>query len=333
MTPGRLARRVATAAAVFVALLSPAVAYADSPGPSDYRTVVTSIEPAVSGVRVAIVGGDSFVELRVDAGVSVEVPGYSGGPYLRFAADGTVEENRASPTYYANASRYGGAVPAGAADAAPRWVKVADNGRFAWHDHRTHWMSAARPPGKHPGDVILDAELPLTVDGLAVLVHVQSTWLLPPSRLPPLGGLAGGIVLAAIAIRLRVPLAVVGAVALLALAVGLVGYRSVPAETGPPFTLWLLPLLSATVAAGAMAARGRLSDWNRQAATVLAATPLVVWGWTRQAAMWRALIPTDAPMWLDRAVVGSSFTLAACCGLWMLVAAFDFGARDPQLRR
>ncbi|HQZ37339.1 MAG TPA: hypothetical protein PK020_23135, partial [Ilumatobacteraceae bacterium] len=106
MTTGRLARRVATAAAVFVALLSPAVAYADSPGPTDYRTVVTSIEPAVSGVQVAIVGGDSFVELRVEAGVAVEVPGYSGGPYLRFAADGTVEENRASPTYYANASRY-----------------------------------------------------------------------------------------------------------------------------------------------------------------------------------------------------------------------------------
>ncbi len=318
-------RRMFAACGAFVTVMSPTVAHADAPGPTDYRTVVTRIEPAVDGVRISIVGGDSFVELAVASGTAATVPGYSGDEYLRFRADGVVEENRNSATFYANASRYGGAVPDGIAGSPPRWVQVATDGRFAWHDHRTHWMSTSRPPGKHAGDVILDAELPITVNGAQVLVHVQSTWLLPPSRLPALVGLIAGLSIAAAALRWRAAPLVVGAGAVIAFVLGAVAVRSVPSETGPPYTLWVLPLLSIVLVVAAAAGRTRLSVWHRQAATVIAATPLAVWGWSRRTAMSRALIPTDAPMWLDRFAVGLAFTLGVTCGVGMLVAAFGFG--------
>ena len=60
-----------------------------------------------------MIGGDSFVELTVERGTDVVVLGYWGEPYLRFNSDGTVEENRRSPTVAENESRYGGSSSTG----------------------------------------------------------------------------------------------------------------------------------------------------------------------------------------------------------------------------
>ena len=92
-------RRVAVLgmAAVWL-VLGAAPATADPAGPTDYQTEVTSIDPPADGFRVEAIGGDAFILLTAEPGVTVEVLGYRGEPYLRFHPDGRVEENRRSPT-------------------------------------------------------------------------------------------------------------------------------------------------------------------------------------------------------------------------------------------
>ena len=87
-------------------------AHADPAVPTDFATEVVGIEPATPTIDVGVVGGDSFVELTVEPGTAVVVLGYWGEPYLRFNSDGTVEENRRSPTVAENESRYGRVVVA-----------------------------------------------------------------------------------------------------------------------------------------------------------------------------------------------------------------------------
>ena len=79
----------------------------------------------------------------------VLVVGYQGEPYLRFLPEGGVLENRNAPTTYTNESRYGGdEIPAHASRTAePDWVVLSDGHRWAWHDHRIHWMQRSRPLG------------------------------------------------------------------------------------------------------------------------------------------------------------------------------------------
>ena len=86
---------------------------ADPPGPTDYETAIVGIEPATPTIAVEMIGGDSFVQLTVQRGIEAVVLGYSDEPYLRFRSDGTVEENRLSPTVAQNKDRYGDSVRRG----------------------------------------------------------------------------------------------------------------------------------------------------------------------------------------------------------------------------
>ena len=249
--------------------------------------------------------------------------GYRGEPYLRYLPGGIVEENANSPTTYLNIDRYAAVEvpPTASAVAEPDWRVVAEDGSYAWHDHRAHWMNTARPPGRAPGDVILEGVIPLRVSGIEVDVGVRSLWVAAPSILPVLAGMMAGLALvAAAALRKVRPVALaamLAAVSAAAAGVGLTAYLSVPPETGPSWALWAPPAASA-VAAGAAAA-GR---WFRPLATwsgtlsVIAALELVVWGFLRREWMWSAIVPTEVP-WLDRAVTGA--VLVAGIGLLMLV--------------
>ena len=96
-------RRSAVVAVGALAALAPTgVAHADPAVPTDYATEIVGIEPATPSIDVGVVGGDSFVELTVERGTDVVVLGYWGEPYLRFNSDGTVDENRRSPTVAEN---------------------------------------------------------------------------------------------------------------------------------------------------------------------------------------------------------------------------------------
>lgn len=314
-------RRLAPIALAALVLLPPGVAAADAPGPTDYRSSVVSVDPPTPTIHARVLGGDSFLELRVDAGTEVAVSGYQGEPYLHFAADGSVFENRTSPTYALSRSRYGGALPDGFdTTAAPEWHQVSSDGSFAWHDHRIHWMTDIRPPGKRPGEVILRSRLPMTVDGVEIEVTVESVWIAAPSRVPVWLGAAVGLVAALVVVGARrwrwAGLPVVD-VALLATVVGWWQYHSFPSSTGPQVVWFALPLAAAVAAIAAVAVRAPLT---RAALTTLAGVNLVIWAWQRRDGITMAVLPTNAPAWLDR------FAAAAALAAGPIIAAAGLAA-------
>jgi hypothetical protein len=311
----------------FVVAAPAGVAFADPAGPTDYASHITSITPDPGGFRVEIIGGDSFLQLEADRGTDVVVEGYAQEPYLHFLPDGTVQENQRSPATYLNRSRFGASAPAGADPTLPPdWITVATGGTYAWHDHRAHWMSTQRPVGFHPGDQIQRSTVPLVVNGTKVAVDVSTTWLPQPSRLPVLIGAVAGaaLVVLALAQRRRLALVLLGA----ALAAGGIGwwqYRSLPAETGPLLVWWVLPAVAAGSALIGLVFGRRLVSY---ALVLLAAMELAVWVWLRRDGAFRALIPTNAPYWLDRGVMAATAIVAVAAAIGAAVAMFRLPAGD-----
>ncbi|NNE95966.1 MAG: hypothetical protein HKN24_08050 [Acidimicrobiales bacterium] len=322
--------------AVLVTVLVPAApAAADPAGPTEYLTTIEAIEPPTEALSVRMIGGDSFFELTQLEPVLIEVVGYEAEPYLRIRPDGTVEENRLSPTTYLNQERYGTReiVPEfTSSQGEPDWVKVADGGRYAWHDHRSHWMNSQRPPGAQPGDTILEAAVPLRVDGQEVLVTVTSVLQEPPSPLPAiLGGVAGIAVVAGV---LRNSLLLLAApVAAAALVAGMVEYFSVPPETGPPLTLWLpslLGVLGVLLALVVMRVRGP-NPLLAPGLVLVAGVQLCVWAFLSRSSLSKPILPTDLSWPLHRFVIAVAFV----SGLGLIGYGLDrlFGVvsrADPQ---
>ena len=347
-----MGRRIAvTAMIVMWSLTTATAALADPPGPTDYMSEVTEISPESAGIAVEIIGGDSFVLLETDDGVTVDVVGYQGEPYLRFLADGTVEENRWSPSKYLNEDRYAdGDTPAEAtADAAPEWQVVSDDGSFAWHDHRTHWMNEEPPPGRAPGDQVAEGVVPLVVDGVEVDVAVASVWQQAPSSLPVVLGFTTGLLLVPAMLRRR-DVAVLPALVILAACatvVGVVAYLSVPAETGPPWSLWVFPATAGSLALLVVGwgNRGGFVERQRRTLMLIAALELVGWGVAHWGWLWSAILPTELPFWVDRFVASTVLVGAIGAAAAVLVAAAaplstSPGSaaatgllREPQLRR
>ena len=262
--------------------------------------------------------------------------GYSGEPYLWFRPDGAVLENQNSPATMMNTSR-DGTMPEGAHEmdvtAEPEWKQIASDHRWAWHDHRAHWMQSARPVGASPGDQILEEVIPLEVDGAPVEVTVASRWELAPSKLPVWLGALTGVLLAAGAFVCRrrsaptTPWLVPPAV--LALVAGWWQYSSLPAATGPRMIWWLLPAIAVTCAIGGTMAEFARSRFWADAAMLVVGIELAVWGWIKRDGLSAALIPTGAPGWLDRFAVATALVggiAFAGLALWFLFAA---GQRRP----
>ena len=296
-------------AAVALAVASlPGMAHADAAGPGNFQSRVLSVEPATATIHVSVEGGDSFLLLRVDEGTRVEVPGYQDEPFLRFEADGTVLENTVSYTALVSGSRYVTATPTDTTGLEPVWHEVAGDGSYAWHDHRIHWMSPNDPPGRAPGDVILRAQIPLLVDGATVTVTVESVWVPEPSTATAwIGGLAGtGIAAAGLAFRrTRWAALLLVDLAILAVVVGWWQYRSLPPETGPRAVWYALPAIACAAAFAAAFVRGlthRLAQLGATSLSLLAGVNLALWGWQRSDGLTAAVLPTNAPWWLDRAV-------------------------------
>lgn len=295
---------------------APPPASADAPGPTDYRTEVKAIDPVTDSFRIEIIGGDSFVLLEQLRPSTIEIVGYNGEPYLRFLDDGTVEQNRRSPAVYLNEERYGDdpdGLPAIAdASADPEWETVADDGTYAWHDHRAHWMLRSRPFGAEPGDQILEGVIPVQVDGAEVDIVVASFWEQPPSPLPLAVGSALGLAGAVVAWRRRSAVSVVLVISsAAALVVGLTQYRSVPIETEPSITLFLLPGTALIAALAARFLRSRPATGLPLA--IGSATALITFGAVRFPGVTRSILPTDLPFAVDRAVTGGVIVAAVGC--------------------
>jgi hypothetical protein len=336
MTLVRTLGRGLAAAGVLWAL-TPAIAFADPPQATDYLTVVTGVEPAVPGIDVRIVGGDSFIELEAAPGTSVMVVGYQGEDYIRFDPDGVVQENRRSPSWYASQSRYSSPVPIDITpDTAPEWHTVSTDGIWAWHDHRSHWMGDSPPLGTQPGDRVNEGVIPLRVDGVDVAVSTMSTWEQPPSPVP---GILGASLGAALGMAIWLGVGgrrgaglLVFAMAVLATVFGAWQFLSVPAETGPPSTSWIIPVV-ALVASAVAVFVPRISDFACRALLVLASVELVQWAYLRRQFLVKPVLPTAAPEVVDRLLTATVLTAAAIVLAFLvasLVRELKAPARDPQ---
>lgn len=192
--------------------------------PSNYETTVTGLEPATDSVEVTVRDVGDSIELRADADVEVIVLGYDDEPYLRFTADG-VFENRNSPAVFLNRNRTTteSAPPEYDADAEPDWQRISSGHTATWHDHRAHWMGTNDPKAVRddPGTrrvVIEGWKIPLLVDGEAVVVSGDVTWVPGPAVWPWLL-FSLGLLVAAVALgrtRNWATVLVVGLVALVA---------------------------------------------------------------------------------------------------------------------
>ncbi len=290
-------------------------AAADPAGPTNYQTSVEEVVPPTGAFDISIVGGDSFLLLEQREPVTISVNGYNREPYLRFLPDGTVERNRRSPATYLNTDRYGDIgssnLPDDAsADADPEWEVVADDGVYAWHDHRAHWMLANPPLGLGPGDQILDDTIPVEVDGSPIDVRVVSFWQPAPSPLPAIIALvvAVGIGVGAWRSRRFLWLALlVGA--LPALVAGYTEYSSLPAATEPSPVPWILPLIALMAAIAAFIARSKPA--TSLPLLMGGAAALVVFAVSRLDSLSKAILPTSLPFWFERSATAGALGLGA----------------------
>ncbi len=319
------------------AVASPA--FADPAGPTDYLSEVRSVDPETSTIDVGIIGGDSFFEMRVEPGTEAMVLGYEGEDYLWFRPDGVVLENQNSPATYLNADRFGNdGVPAGvSADAEPSWREVAAGGYWAWHDHRAHWMQSARPFGLSAGDQILEAVIPVVVDGDTVAVTVISTWQPAPSPVPMVLGFIAGLGVAVGAWLLRgrqLPVLFVAVpLVLFALGVGLAQFLALPAATDPRTVWFVLPLIAVVSTSVGLVMAMRGLSFAADAALLLVGAELAIWGFVKRDGLSAAIIPTSMPFWLDRfataAALAGGVSLAALALWWLFVAPVS-DSREPS---
>ena len=282
-------------------VLAAPVAAADSGRPTNYRSTVTSIDPHPDGVSVDIVANDAFVEVTADRGTAVDIPGYEGEPYLRIRADGTVQENRRSTSYFLNQTMTGAnAGPAGVDPTTPpEWTTVGADGTVSWHDHRTHWMGGD-PPALGPGGLVQEWSLPLTVDGSAVTVNGALRF---EGNVFPWGiAVAIAVAIGAWFVsrhdttrrRVVAPL-VIGLAAIVALGLCLAERSVAPPDAQPT----VLPLLLAVAALAAAVVAVVRPAW-RTTALLAAVALLAGWAVVRLTVWWKPLLPTAAPDWVDR---------------------------------
>ena len=195
------------AAAVLLAGAPVAIAHEGSP---NFLSQVNSITPA-DGISVEVLNRDDRLQLRNDSGRTVVIEGYSGEPYARIDADGTVSVNTDSEAYYLNEERDGNVDAPDSADSKgePRWEEVSKTGRFEWHDHRMHWMSEEDPEQVEDKGVrskVFDWKVPLEVDGRPGVIAGTLFWTPTSSSslpLPAIFAFAALVIVLAVAVAIK----------------------------------------------------------------------------------------------------------------------------------
>jgi hypothetical protein len=156
-------------------------------GATNWKSVLTSVSPAVPGLSVKLVEDGSRVEVT-NHGPEIVVIGYQGEPYLRVGPLG-VFENLNSPATYLNCSRTGCAFPAGInKDAPPQWKKISSGQTARWHDHRAHYMGSTPPPDvlRAPNQVHVEANwtIMMTQGQTPITITGNYTWIPGSSSFP-----------------------------------------------------------------------------------------------------------------------------------------------------
>jgi hypothetical protein len=306
---------------LLVAMAAPAAA--DPARPTNARSEVLSVTPAQSAVRVDVVGGDAFLRLRVDRGHVVIVQGYEKEPYLRFNADGTIDENHRSPAVYLNKSRYSGAARPTDADAkaTPAWVHLASGGEYTWHDHRIHFMGPHQPKGTSGWDVAI------SVDNVPVVVHGQFSSVTAPTSTPWWAlTVVLFVAVAVFARRLRDRMIVVAAAIAPALWVTLAQAGVLPSQAGGTRP----SLATAAIAVGLLVVGLALRSAQRSMVAG-AGGALAVWGFIRRDVLNHAVLLSGLPTWVERLAVSAA--LGVGVAVLVSVAAELAGFSIPTLPR
>ncbi len=103
--------------------------------------------------------------------------------------------------------------------------------------------------------------------------------------------------------------------------VGVAQFRSLPSETGPLLSWWLLPTIALICMIVTILTYGR-SVMLQSALALLAGVQLVLWGYTRRSTLTKAVLPTDLPFWLDRMVTAAALTGGIAMVVVTLLALF-----------
>jgi hypothetical protein len=179
-----------------------------------------------------------------------------------------------------------------------------------------------------PGDAFAIDVVPLVVDGTPVTVEVRTVLQEDPSWWPALLGLLIGLQLVLVTALAGPATTVMAAVVLstAALVAGLAEYRSLPPETGPLVTWWLLPAMALAAAVGTIAIYGR-SILLQRGLVALSGLVLALWAFRRRSGLTAAVLPTDLPFWLDRMITAGA--LAGGVALTALALRSLFTAPAP----
>jgi hypothetical protein len=182
-------RRALFGAALAALVVCSAAAAHGGGGALGFRSKVTRITPAVSGLSVTVLDYDDRLELRNETGDALVVLGYQGEPYLAFRG-GRVYRNTRSPATYLNDDRFGRVALPKQADpkAPPAWEEVSPREEFDWHDHRIHWMSQTLPPkvqaAKNDPHHVFDWTVPARLDGKPLTIAGTLDYEPPPNTIP-----------------------------------------------------------------------------------------------------------------------------------------------------
>ena len=85
-----------------------------------------------------------------------------------------------------------------------------------------------------------------------------------------------------------------------AVVVGSAQYLSLPSATDPRPIWIVLPLIAAVSAVAGLLLALRGMRFAADAAMLLVGVELAVWGFVKRDGLGAAIVPTDAPLWLDR---------------------------------
>lgn len=185
----RVALLLSVLLTVLVGSAAPALAHGGGTDATSYRSSITDA-PAIEGLQWRVYGGDELLWVENLTEEELVVFGYDRtdpDPYLRIGPQG-VFENRNAEATWVNREPLGAPVPSAVdVGADPEWVRVSDQPRFLWHDHRIHYADA----GMHPQ--VPDAEgrpsptqwsVPFSLAGEELMVEGELEWVPGPALWP-----------------------------------------------------------------------------------------------------------------------------------------------------